>query len=97
MQQTLQNKYKEKWGEIKPEDGKMHLLYMIGEVSEVTDIVKKNGEAKVFSDEEIRNHLIEELADVLMYYGNILLCYDIKPADLKKAFVEKFEKNLNRW
>ena len=32
MQQTLQEKYKDKWETIRPEAGKHHLLWMIGEI-----------------------------------------------------------------
>ena len=44
MQQTLQEKYKDKWETICPEAGKHHLLWMIGEIGEVVDIIKKNGD-----------------------------------------------------
>lgn len=41
MQRKLQEKYKDKWEAIGPETNK--LLWMIGEIGEVIDIVKKNG------------------------------------------------------
>lgn len=41
MQQTLQEKYKDKWETIGPEAGKHKLLWMIGEIGEVVDIIKK--------------------------------------------------------
>ena len=41
MQQTLQEKYKDKWETIRPEAGKHRLLWMIGEIGEVVDIIKK--------------------------------------------------------
>lgn len=40
MQQTLQEKYKDKWESICPEAGKHKLLWMIGEIGEVVDIIK---------------------------------------------------------
>ena len=43
MQQALQEKYKDKWELIGPEAGKHKLLWMLGEVGEVIDIIKKNG------------------------------------------------------
>ena len=43
MQRTLQEKYKDKWDPICPERGKDQLLWMIGEIGEVIDIVKKHG------------------------------------------------------
>ncbi len=41
MQRRLQDRYKDKWGELSPEIGKQQLLWMIGEIGEVIDIVKK--------------------------------------------------------
>ena len=50
------------------------LLWMIGEVGEVVDIVKKNGGRRAIEEAGLREHLVEEMADVLMYYNDILLC-----------------------
>ena len=44
MQRTLQEQYKDKWEPICPETGKNKMLWMIGEIGEVIDIVKKNAE-----------------------------------------------------
>ena len=41
MQRRLQEKYKDKWEPISPETGKNKLLWMMGEVGEVIDIIKK--------------------------------------------------------
>lgn len=97
MQRVLQDKYKDKWEPICPETGKNKLLWMIGEMGEVIDIVKKHGGLNVSDDDELRKDLVEELADVLMYYNDVLLCYGITAGDLKQAYVEKFERNLKRW
>lgn len=63
MQKTLQEKYKEQWEGISPEVGQNKLLWMIGEVGEVIDIVKKYGGLKASQNEDLRKDLIEELAD----------------------------------
>lgn len=97
MQKALQEKYKDKWEGISPEIGKNKLLWMIGEVGEVIDIVKQNGGAKASEDETLRKDLVEELADVLMYYNDVLLCYGISAEELKQAYTKKFEKNMKRW
>lgn len=97
MQKALQEKYKHKWEPICPEIGKNKLLWMIGEVGEVIDIVKKHGGEKACSDTELRKHLVEEMADVLMYYNDVMLCYGISADELKQTYSEKFEKNMNRW
>ena len=82
---------------ISAEIGQNKLLWMVGEIGEVIDIVKKNSGLKASQDENLRKDLIEELADVLMYYNDVLLCYDISSEELKSAYVSKFEKNMKRW
>ena len=90
-------KYKDKWELIGPEAGKHKLLWMLGEVGEVIDIIKKNGDKTAVEDAAIRQHLVEEMADVLMYYNDVLLCYGISEQELKEAYTAKSEKNMTRW
>ena len=97
MQKALQDKYKHKWEPICPEVGRNKLLWMIGEIGEVIDIIKKNGGTKATTDAELRKELVEEMADVLMYYNDVMLCYGITADELKCAYSEKFEKNMKRW
>ena len=97
MQKALQEKYKHKWEPICPQIGQNKLLWMIGEVGEVIDIVKKNGGEKVCTDPEIRSALIEEMADVLMYFNDVLLCYDISPDEFERVYRAKHARNMNRW
>jgi NTP pyrophosphatase (non-canonical NTP hydrolase) len=97
MQRNLQEKYKDKWESIGPETGKNKLLWMVGEIGEVIDIVKKNGGTKACSDETLRKDLVEEMADVLMYYNDVMLCYGITAEELKQSYSEKYKKNMERW
>ena len=97
MQQTLQEKYKDKWKTICSEAGKHKLLWLLGEIGEVIDIIKKNGDQNAVEDLDLRQHLVEEMADVLMYYNDVLLCYGISEQELKEAYIAKFEKNMTRW
>ena len=97
MQRSLQDKYKEKWEPICPEIGKNKLLWMIGEIGEVIDIVKKHGGTKASTDTGLRKELVEEMADVLMYYNDVMLCYGISADELKEAYVDKYQKNMKRW
>ena len=97
MQKSLQDKYKHKWEPICPETGRNKLLWMIGEIGEVIDIIKQNGGTKASSDAEIRKDLVEELSDVLMYFNDVLLCYNISAEELKESYTNKFERNMKRW
>ena len=97
MQKALQDKYKDQWEPVSPETGKNKLLWMIGEIGEVIDIVKKYGDIKAVEDTELRKKLVEEMVDVLMYYNDVMLCYGVSAEELKRSYVEKFEKNMTRW
>ena len=97
MQKALYEKYKHKWEPICPEVGQSKLLWMIGEIGEVIDVIKKNGANKATTDENLRKDLIEEMADVLMYYNDVMLCYNITSEELKEAYTKTFERNINRW
>lgn len=97
MQLALQEKYKDIWEGVSVEVGQNKLLWMIGEIGEVIDVVKKNGQEKAAEDPELRKDLVEEMADILMYYNDILLCYGISAEELKQAYTDKFERNMKRW
>ncbi|MBE5802553.1 MAG: nucleotide pyrophosphohydrolase [Clostridiales bacterium] len=97
MQRALQEKYRGKWEPIQPETGKNKLLWMLGEVGEVAEIIKKNGHQPIVEDESVRQHFVEEMADVLMYFNDVMLCFGVTPAELKAAYTEKHQRNLTRW
>ena len=97
LQRKLQEEYKDRWKPICPELGNEKLLFMVGEIGEVIDIVKKNGGQRAAGDTQLRTHLVEELADVLMYYNEVLLCYGVTAEELKRAYTEKVGRNMTRW
>ena len=97
MQRTLQDRYRTIWDPICPEQGKDKLLWMVGEIGEVVDIVKKHGGENACRDAALRERLVEELADVLMYYNDVLLCYGVSAEELKRSYTGKFQRNMRRW
>lgn len=97
LQKQLQEKYKDKWEPLSPEAGKNKLLWLVSEFGEVVDIVKKDGSRQIMENPETRSHFIEEIADVLMYLNDILLCYDISVDELKEIYREKNRRNMSRW
>ena len=97
IQKQLQEKYKDKWEGICPEKGAAKLLWLYGELGEVGDIIKKNGSDAVVNDKAVRDHFIEELCDVMMYFNDIMLCYSVSPEELKEAYLKKHEINMSRW
>ncbi len=97
IQQELQEKYVEKWGGLSPEIAKEKLLWMMIEVGEAADIIKKEGNAAIMERGEVRAHFIEELCDVMMYLNDVMLCYSITPEEMATAYEEKHRRNMNRW
>lgn len=97
MQKALQDRYKGQWEPITAQTGQNKLLWMIGEVGEVIDIIKKYGSEKALEDPQLRAHLVEEMTDVLMHYGDVMLCYGITEEELHDAYRKKFERNMTRW
>lgn len=97
IQKELQEKYKAIWGGLYPDKGKDMLLWAFAELGEVADIVKKNDSGRIMSDKETRSHFIEEMCDVMMYFNDVLLCYDITPDEFAEIYLKKHERNMKRW
>lgn len=97
MQRILQNKYKDKWEQIGPDTGKSKLLWLVAELGEVIDIVKKKGAKSIMEDTAVRSDFVEEMADVLMYFNDIMLCFGITEDELQEAYTQKFHRNMKRW
>ncbi len=97
IQRQLQEKYKEKWQPLSPERGKEKLLWLMIELGEAADVVKKDGVGKIMEDSGVRQHFIEELADVMMYFNDVMLCYGIAVEELRDVYLEKHRRNMERW
>lgn len=97
IQKELQEKYKDQWGGLYPEKAVRMILWAFVELGEAADIMKKNGDEAILNDKEVRNHFIEELCDVMMYFNDVMLCYSITPQELKEVYLKKHEKNMSRW
>ena len=97
MQAELYEQYKEIWPPLSPAIGRDKLLWMMAEMGEVADIIKKQGDTKIMSDDTVRAHFIEELCDTLMYFNDVCRCYGISPAELEESYLAKHHRNLHRW
>ena len=97
MQRQLQERYKAVWSPMCPQEGQNQLLWMICELGEVIEIIKKKGAARIMDDPSIRHDFVEEMADVLMYFGDVMLCYDISADELRQRFEAKWARNMQRW
>ena len=97
MQQALQARYAGWWEPIDPEHGKNKILWLMSELGEAIQVVKRHSAQEVMTKGEVRHDLIEEMADVLMFYNDVLLCYGITPEELEVVYRAKHERNMTRW
>ena len=97
IQKELQEKYKDKWPTLKPEVAREKLLWLMIELGEVADIIKKQGDENIMNDKDTRQHFIEEMCDVMMYFNDVMICYDITPEELSEIYIDKHNKNMKRW
>lgn len=97
IQRELQEKYKSKWPQLTPETARSSLLWMMVEAGEAADIIKKDGDKSIMELPEIREHFIEEICDVMMYFNDVMLCYSITPEELEKVYLDKHRRNMERW
>ena len=96
LQQQLYEPHRKEWPPMEPEYAKDYILYMMEEVGEVIAILKKKGGANVVQDSQVRSRFLEEMADVLMYYNDILLRCHVTPEEIIQAYRAKHEKNMRR-
>ncbi|MBQ2953323.1 MAG: nucleotide pyrophosphohydrolase [Clostridia bacterium] len=97
MQSALQERYRGWWEPIEPARGLNKLMWMIGEVGEVSQILKRKGADAVMNDPQVRADMVEELCDVLMFFSDVLLCYGITAEEFERAYRAKHQRNLSRW
>lgn len=97
LQRTLQAQYAGWWEPICPETGRSKLLWMLAEMGEAIQLIKRNGDAGLMKDENVRREFVEEMCDMLMYFNDICLCYDIRPEELEASYRAKHLRNMTRW
>lgn len=85
------------WLTYMPENAQLHWLYMLGEAGEVIDVMKKHGQDVLLSPGDVRNHLVEELADTMMFFMDTLACLNVSPQEFASAYFAKHNSNMHRW
>lgn len=97
MQNRLQDRYAGWWEPIDPQRGLNKLMWMIGEVGEAAQVIKRKGHEGIMGNAEVRADFIEELSDVLMYFHDVLLCYGVTAEEFEAVYRAKHERNMTRW
>ena len=95
MEYELWEKYSDTLEPLEPKYGRDSLLYMIEKMGEVISIIKKRGEDNIIKDKALRKSFIEELADILMYFNDVLLRYGIISEEFSDIYLRKHEKTWN--
>jgi NTP pyrophosphatase (non-canonical NTP hydrolase) len=96
MSHELWNENRDKWAPMTPEHANTFILYMIEEIGEVISIVKRKSTDELMVQGKAREHLVEELSDVMMYYADVLNRFGITSEELSQAYLKKHKKNLKR-
>ncbi len=97
IQAELYEKYGKDWISKTPENGHYSLLWAMGEMGEIVDIIKKQGHIKIMNDESVRTDFVKELVDVMMYMSDLMTCFDISAEEFSKIYEEKHAYNMKRW
>lgn len=97
LQRRLQERYAGWWEPIDAERGLNKLMWMIAEVGEAAQILKRTGSQGVMENSKTRADFVEELCDVLMYFNDVLLCYGITPEEFENVYRAKNARNMTRW
>lgn len=96
LQRELYALHEGKWAPMEPEYGPDFLLYMMEEVGEVIAVWKKKGNDAIMNDAAVRGAFLEEMADVLMYYNDVLLRYHVTADEISTAYQRKHDRNMGR-
>lgn len=96
MQRELYALHEGFWSPMEPEYGRDFLLYMVEEMGEVIAVLNKKGSDAIVTDPAVRAAFLEEMADVLMYYNEVLLRYHVTPEEISDSYRRKHEKNMGR-
>ncbi len=96
MQRALYEPHKDQWPPMEPEYGKDYVLFLVEEIGEVISILKKKGPAAIMEDSQVRSAFLSEMADVLMYYHDVLLRFQVTPEEISEAFVQKHNFDMSR-
>ena len=96
MQMELYRLHEGSWSPMEPQYGRDFFLWMIEEIGEAVAVIKKKGDAAIVSEPGVRSVFLEEMADVLMYYTEILLRYGVTPEEIAEAYFEKHNRNMGR-
>lgn len=96
MQLELYEKYKDRWEPLEPFNARNQLLWGIGEIGEMIDIIKKHKDESIAPGGAMREEFAKETTDVLMYLLDVLLCYGFTADEFSRIYAAKHAHNMKR-
>ena len=95
-QSKLLYKKHENYWEHTPESNIYWVSWLVGEIGEMIDIIKKKGADKIMKDKSTRLEMLKEIADCYMYLADILNRYEFTAEEFSKVYREKMSYNFSR-
>lgn len=96
LQRALWERHRDTWAPMEPQYGRDFVLYMIEEIGECVAVIKKKGDRAIMEQPQVREHFVEEMSDVLMYFTDTLLRYGVSPEEFSEAYLRKHAQDLGR-
>lgn len=96
LSNSLYEKHKDEWMDKTPESGIYWVGWLIAEVGEIIDVIKKKGVKKIMNEGKVREEMLKEIIDCYMYLADILNRFEYEPKEFSKMYEEKMSYNLSR-
>lgn len=96
MQRDLHAMHEGEWEPLEKEYGIHSMLWMVEELGEAIAVIKKKRHVAIVEDKHVREAFLEEMSDVLMYFTDTLIRYQVTPEEIGKAYVKKHLQNKGR-
>jgi len=89
-------KMNEDYWDNSPESNINWVCWLVGEIGEVIDIIKKKGTDKIMNDKSTRLEMLKEITDCYMYLADILNRYEFTGEEFSIVYRDKMNYNLKR-
>ncbi len=95
LSEQLYKKYEDYW-DNSPESNINWVCWLVGEIGEMIDIIKKKGTDQIMNDESTRLEMLKEITDCYMYLADILNRYKFTAEEFSEVYIDKMNYNLKR-
>lgn len=96
MQAELFEMYKDEWSPRIPENAHRSLLWSVGEMGEIIEVFQKHGCHEAVKPGPVREHLMEETVDTMMFLWDMLSCMGVTAEEFSDVYRRKHAFNTRR-